>query len=259
MTNIKMGIKTMKQIIKSLEWRIYLIKRNIQASYYLLRSKLFGRDTDKYFVGSPLESKIYHSPSGKYQLVISKYPSREGCWSLSRGEVFRTKDLKLIGDVKRNYYQFPFAWAEGHKNGHDYLICGEDYQGQTIIELDTGERKDYLPFVAYKGFGFCWASICPSPDLTKLLVSGCIWAAPYEIVVYDFTNPLSLPYKELFRDWDVDGAYWTDKGTTIEFDIEKQRRKSDNKDFSELTDDEQDKAIKNKDWEDFIEHKEIKC
>lgn len=32
-----------------------------------------------------------------------------------------------------------------------------------------------------------------------IVVDGCYWAGPYELVFYDFSNPMGIPYKELFR------------------------------------------------------------
>jgi hypothetical protein len=141
--------------------------------------------------------KTAPSPSGKYKLVISSYDQGKGYWNYTRGEVYENE--KRIADVKRNYSAFPFSWIEGHKNGHDYLICGEDYQGQTIVELDTGKRLDHMSKGHDKGHGFCWAAHSPSPDGTMLLVSGCYWACPYEFVIFDFSEPMSPPWKELFR------------------------------------------------------------
>lgn len=129
--------------------------------------------------------------------MLSTYFTKEGCWRYSRGEVYEGD--RLIADVKRNYHAFPHSWIEGHKNGHDYLICGEDYQGQTVIELDTGERLDHMSKGHEKGHGFCWAAHTPSPDGTMLLVSGCYWACPYEFVIFDFAEPMQPPWEILFR------------------------------------------------------------
>lgn len=161
------------------------------------------------------------------------------------------------------YSAFPFGWAEGHSNGHDYLLCGEDYQGYTVIELDTKERKDLLPEsvpkqYTYKdqngveksgvvdtypnGYGFCWADIKPSPDRNVLAVSGCYWACPYEVVLYDFSDPMRLPYWEIER-WDEieDFDSWGSDGKiTMSRTIEV--RKSDGKPFADLSDDEIDQA-----------------
>jgi hypothetical protein len=71
------------------------------------------------------------------------------------------------------------------------LVAGADYQGQTVIELDTGKRRDYLPDAAKKGHGFCWAQHRFDVASKILVVCGCIWACPYEFRFYDFSDPMS--------------------------------------------------------------------
>jgi hypothetical protein len=105
----------------------------------------------------------------------------------------------VIAVVNRNYSAFPFAWAEQHPNGHDFLVCGEHYMGQTVIELDTGQRRDYEP----EGKGFCWASYSVSPNKLFIAVHGCCWACPYHAMIFDFSKPLALPYRKL---WDLDAV-----------------------------------------------------
>lgn len=225
----------------------------------------YREEMEKYFTEenrAQEQRKVLFSPSGKYQLTLDTYQTKPGCWSYSRGRVFERD--RLVADVKRNYHHFPFAWAEQHPNGHDYLICGEDYQGYTTIELDTGRRNDLQPNsyerrFTYKdsktgeektgsvpaypnGYGFCWASIHPSPDRMVLAVSGCFWAAPYEIVLYDFSEPMKFPYWELER-WDdaEDFDAWETAGT-LRLSRTLEVRKSDGKPLDDLSYEEMDKA-----------------
>jgi len=163
--------------------------------------------------------KFHASPSGKYCLTIKAYstdkdPKSRG-WGYSQGLVGHLEaspvgafQKDLIADVRLNYGHFPFQWIENHPDGHDYLICTEDYQGLTVIQLDTGKRKDYLPLEAYYGSGFCHVDFQPSPDKTLLAVSGCYWAAPYECRFYDFLQPLKLPYREVFQDNDWHSEFY---------------------------------------------------
>src|SRR5262249_37745816 len=141
------------------------------------------------------------SPSGKYRVVLSKYKTKPGAWDYTRAEIYDAITGVLLGDVKRNYSTFWHCWCENHPDGHDYFVGGEDYQGQTVIRLDTRERRNFLPAAAKDGFGFCWATMEPSEDKLRLHVNGCYWAGPYENVVYDFARPLDLPYKELSREY----------------------------------------------------------
>lgn len=136
------------------------------------------------------------SPSGAYKLVTTPYGTGPHTWAYSQGLVYRKDRDQPIAEIQRNYGAFPFAWVEGHAQG-DFLLAGEDYQGQTIIDLRTGARRDYLPAAARQGNGFCWAEIHPSPHGKLLCVSGCYWAAPYETRFYDFSNPMCPPWPAL--------------------------------------------------------------
>lgn len=111
---------------------------------------------------------------------------------------------------------FPFAWVEEHHNGHTYLICGEDSEGQTVIELDTTKRVDFVPSSAKDGNGFIWTSINPSPDGLILAVEGCYFACPYEVRMYDFKNPLSHPLPPIGYGYDLETfVRWQDANTAV--------------------------------------------
>ena len=59
------------------------------------------------------------SPSQAYYLVIDVYTTGEHTWNYTRGRVYRIRDNALLADVKRNYGEFWYAWAEGHPDGND--------------------------------------------------------------------------------------------------------------------------------------------
>lgn len=145
------------------------------------------------------------SPSGKYKLVITDHMTSPGCWDYTRGKVYRIDSDQPIATIGRNYSSFLFAWVESHAQG-DFLVGGESYMGQTIVDLRTGEKLNH------KG-QFCWASIYPSPKGTLLAVEGCYWGGPYEVVIFDFTNPMSNePPVEIHRDAEHDAfCGWVDE------------------------------------------------
>lgn len=208
---------------------------------------------DKYFKQKNLineDAKLFISPSTKYNLEVSLYSTLEGCWNYSRG-IVKDKDGNIVADVKRNYPHFPFCWVESHFNGHDYLVCGEDYQGQTIIELDTGNRKDYLPDEAKNGFGFCWVSFQASPNTKIMAVEGCYWACPYEVIFVDFSDPMN---KLTYLENQPNGYYpefhsWNDDNTA-NIGYEKVRRKSDGKWEDDLPENEIDIMYEDNDFEE---------
>lgn len=158
------------------------------------------------------DKKIMLSPSGKYRLILNLTVKHEGYWQFTIAKVENAITDEFITVVHRNYPSFPHAWIEKHPDGHDYFVCGEDYQGQTVIQLDTGLRKDHLPQAVKKGCGFCWAQI--EAEMVNgnptLLVNGCYWGASFEYVRYDFASPFSLPYLELER-WEEESEDWEDE------------------------------------------------
>ena len=139
--------------------------------------------------------ETHSSPFGQYILKTEVYRTTEGVGSVSRGLIYKKEDQNVhIFEVRRNYNQFPFCFVEGHPTGHDYLICGEDYQGQTVLELDTGNRVSHMPEGEKNGVGFCWSRIWASTEKDVLGVEGCFWAAPNELRFIDFSEPMKLPF-----------------------------------------------------------------
>lgn len=131
------------------------------------------------------------SPSGRYSLSVACFRSKTGGWSYSQGRVFASGTNDPIAVVNRNYGAFPSTFVEKHPNGHDYLVCGEDYQGQTVVELDSHRRLDSLPEEAEEGHAFCWADAEFDAAAQMLVVCGCYWACPYEFRFYDFSDPMA--------------------------------------------------------------------
>lgn len=153
------------------------------------------------------------SPSGAFSLEVSAYASGPDTWNYSRGVVRRTSDHAVVADIKRNFDWLWHAWVP-HRNGHEYLLCGEEYQGYNVIELESGRNRTHFPDEAFDGAGFCWMEVQPSPDGLTLAVTGCYWASPSELVFLDFADPASLPLKELARIGDLrETVGWVDDNT----------------------------------------------
>jgi len=115
---------------------------------------------DYYTEDKVLREKEKLTPSGRYRLVIRTYQTEKGCWSYSRGTVFRVSDNQQVCDIKRNYSSFHHSFVQ--KNGQEYLITGRRYTSQTIVNLDTGQ--EFEPKVEDTAFNFCWADVQLTPD-----------------------------------------------------------------------------------------------
>lgn len=138
------------------------------------------------------------SPSNKYRLKIECYEYREGYrrYSYSKGTITDSNE-QIVSVINRNYGHFPFLWIE--KQDKEYLLCGIDYQGYTIVDLQSGESESYVPEDAYEGLGFCWAAMYHKKNNNRIAVEGCIWAHEYELIIYHFEDPMQLPYREIMR------------------------------------------------------------
>jgi len=152
--------------------------------------------------------RAYLSESGKYRVVITPFTTAEG-YGHTQGLVYQVGSDVPIAEIRRNYSSFEYMFVEDHPNGHPYFIGGTDYQGQTVIELDTGRRREFLPEEAEDGFGFCWVDYQFDAPSGILIVNGCIWAAPFEYRFYDFSDPMqgwpALEFEGMFSDgkWPV--------------------------------------------------------
>ncbi len=149
------------------------------------------KELDSYFVPENAGNPVEHiSPSGTYRLVVTPYSTKKGCWNYTQGIVYAQGRDEPLFEVRRNYSVFPFLWIESHPSGHTFLVTGENYQGQTVLELDTGKRRDYVPGEEALGWGFCWAIYKYEASLNILIVDGCYWACPYEYRFFDFADPM---------------------------------------------------------------------
>jgi hypothetical protein len=141
--------------------------------------------------------KSFLSPSGRYLLHTSVWSGTDGRWSYSRGVVTDSKTQATIADIKRNHAMFWHSWVMQGES--EYLLCGEDYQGYTVIELNAGRSVSTFPEEAFEGQGFCWVNVKPSPDGKTLAVDGCYWACERELVLIDFSMPSKSPLPEKRR------------------------------------------------------------
>lgn len=139
-----------------------------------------------------------HSPDGRFRLDITPISNGEGRWSYLDISVFRESDNTLIGKTSRNYssdYILQFL----KQDGKDYLIISENYHGgYGVMDLSTGEKAIFDPTLTRKDKHeqfWCWAGLYGhDADTKQLRISGCYWAAPYDIITYDFSNPMQVPY-----------------------------------------------------------------
>lgn len=157
-------------------------------------------------LGRPLKGKREkrQSPSGKYTLDLMLYAVKdENCPFYSIVEIIRNSDGDRVGKVVRNEADFPFLFIEDHKDGKDYLICAEDYQGFTIINITDGKKYDYVAEKAKRGMSLRITDFFLSQNKENLAIEGHTKSKPSDIVetdeihFYHINDISKLPYTEV--------------------------------------------------------------
>lgn len=163
------------------------------------RAKTIWLCRDEAIEGEPEEHLI---PSGRYKLVVTTHKTGERTWSYTKGRIYRQEDDALLHTLYRNYSRFPFCWLEDHaaSGGHDYLIGGESYMGVTVAQLDGPAPHRVESYVG----SWCHAAWHPSPDGSMMAADGCYWGGPYGVFIYDFAEPLLLPWPKISPQFEVE-------------------------------------------------------
>ena len=233
---------------------------NITKNWYIKKRKLIEKQV---LNGEHLahKRKDFMSPNKKYMLIITPvaFEEDERVWAYTVGKVFKKNKNKtgnLIANIHRNSEKFPFAFFEKHTDGHDYFICGEDYQGQTIIQLDTGKRIDFVGEKAKRNMEFCWQKFHLSPNKKILAVEGFAKNKPKDIVEYrsirffNFEKPFELPYEEVGDriSFPYDNGYGWDGDEHFTVSVIEDRRKEDLKRVRDLPEKERLECLKDNNY-----------
>ncbi len=132
------------------------------------------------------------SPSSNFRLDATNFWLKEPNWDLTKVQIFNQSTNERIFDFFVNDSNFFFGWVT--KDNTDYFICAEDiFGGQTVVDLTNHKMAGYSP----NEDGFIWTEFHLSPDGNTLATTGCYWACDSVIKLFDFSDPLNLPLKEI--------------------------------------------------------------
>lgn len=144
----------------------------------------------------------FESPSGRWGVRVERYKTKPGFWDYTKGIIYDKQTGQEVVSAYRNYGTFFHQWIV--KDDHEYLMCSENYMGQSCVDPESKIIVSSHP--QSKENGFCWSGPWSlSPDGKIIAVCGCYWGAPYEVRFFDFTDPNQLPYEELLI-LDSDGS-----------------------------------------------------
>lgn len=146
-------------------------------------------------IRDPDEAKVCLSPSGKYRLGFDSYGTlNHPNWRIAEIIVTDVRHDKVVHRFLRNDDWDFFKWVT--KDGKEYLLCSEDYEGQGVLDPSSGRYESYS-----EDDGFIWVDFHLSPDGNFLAIDGCHWACPNQVVIYDFSDPMNLPLPKILECW----------------------------------------------------------
>ncbi|MDR6969573.1 hypothetical protein J2X31_003606 [Flavobacterium arsenatis] len=154
------------------------------------------------------------SESGLYYFETQQYKQTDinRNWTVTKIQIGHIEKDGHFFEYLTDYEYNCSLWI--YKDKKDYLLLPEFQGGQSVFDV---EEKKLYSFYS-EDDPFIWANIFVSPDNTKLAVTGCYWACPFEIVVYDCSNLTELPYACIYRqllDTNFEIKEWEDNRTIV--------------------------------------------
>lgn len=135
------------------------------------------------------------SESGLFYFETEKYlqndPERN--WIINKIMIFDTEKANLIYEYFTDHDDETFAWIT--KDNIDYLLFPEFLGGYSIFITQTNDLQSFYT----KDDPFIWQKIDYLSNSNQLVVKGCYWACPTEIITYNFNNRMQLPYPIIKR------------------------------------------------------------
>lgn len=132
----------------------------------------------------------------------------------------------------------PFMEFIEHSNGHRYYPFHIDLYGISYLEMDTGKVYNYVPqgydndWGSFYGESFIITDVHYDANTDLIAYGGCYWAAPSEVMVGDFSDPLNFnprlfnvhelidpEYEEID---DVDFVRWEEGELVVKADFKKE-------------------------------------
>ena len=138
----------------------------------------------------PGSNETHHSPCGRYTVEVTELLGKgDGEWpsQLLRIVARRVCDQTQIVEMVTDSRDFYPGWVS--RGDNDYLLFQELQGGPTVVDLIRGEVASYYDAED----DFIWTDYHLSPSGSRLAVGGCYWACPWDMRVYDFSSPLSVP------------------------------------------------------------------
>ncbi len=167
------------------------------------------------------------SPNGRFEIryfVGACQPVEKYSLEIGKAEIYdATTDLVAV--LVRDHYTEPtfdwfirdeqciLIWASTYLKGYEVL----DLENQSLMHVEINEDEEFI-----------WVECLISPSQTKIAVTGCYWACPYELKVFDLSNLKNVDLQETgFNElaaipYESGKLSWIDDQTVVTIDDDKE-------------------------------------
>ena len=166
-------------------------KNFMDSQRYVIDDK-FLTETENYELsdGFSVEVKVYKDSKQKENYSVLTYVEKI---------TLKNADRTIYEYYCFDNHNFIFKEIIHHKNGHRYYAFKVDLYGISFLDVDTLEVYNYIPegYINGNDDRMCGESfIITDVHYDKIsdmiAYGGCYWAAPYEVMVGDFSDPLGF-------------------------------------------------------------------
>ena len=136
-----------------------------------------------------------------YSVKYYYFADEENCkpgYAPVDGEICRLfKDDQLVFEWKNMDGHSRMASIIHHSNKKNYFVFAEALYGYSVLDLASLQCIHYIPAESYGKYPeefeetFIWYNCFYNPVNDLLAVEGCFWAAPGDVIVLDFKDPMT--------------------------------------------------------------------
>jgi len=145
---------------------------------------------------------------GNYSICAVPFEFTENTWWYTKVLIYKEDDSSRKIEFIRNYGNFPFEFVKKHPKKRKYIICSEDVESITVVDLNSMKYHTW-----YFEDGFWPRSYHISPCGKFLAVYGSVFGDLDTIRFYDFSSPIKFPWTLI---GEFSGKFVSDKDN-IEF------------------------------------------
>lgn len=169
--------------------------QNLQNAAYTKEYRVYRAKFEKLFVDALKTTSETIILTDGYKIEQTSYEGKiEECNLHGSSSILIDNDDNILHRWNNLDDNADFHTIIEHQDGRKYLIYREDLYGYSVYDLTHNRTFEYYPQCVLDGKEyFIWTEVFYNRENNLLAVSGCIWGAPWSILLLDFEDPMKEP------------------------------------------------------------------